>query len=877
MSSDTALSSPKPNDGLGSGSGDDIDSKPKRQRRSYSCGPCKLLKIKCDLTIPCTSCQRFKRTDKCLLHPPQPPSQEELYKIKERRKRTNIKKLRLTNNLVQTFNTNGESLPSLATSITNVSRQITANIDSPMKYSTVDLNRYASIPYPAIHQQTSPPNGLSSIPPPNLPPRYFPNYPATQQPYSQFSHQYLVPLPPIQNQLSFQQSYHPINQQDSHPLSTTLIDQQLAQDKTTLVALSMVDVKRIKRLLPHHFNIFETLIQLYLKSMNDQIMDIMNYEALQEQIKTIYAKFLSINDEDSTKLTSTIEFNVIELRALSLGFILLANGYLFDTSNLNHFLLERSIFKSKQDIMKDWVNISKFIKQKIISYNKITDILYLLDWYFVIKNYYTYSGQIVENYLEFNNLLNYAVLNNQFMEFIEDPDKEQITSSSSEQNSNIMGNDSNQTSSYHHHQQNSSTARISNASEKPYPQSFEFKLLARYWMQLRLVEIEFTFFQYKGSLLSSNQLKTTIVPHKQLLQSLYGDNLSSITNPLVKFAIQVWGLYYKRSRYSTSIKDIIKSYLELYGDILSLYLSEIKEQESLLFSDDGCADLNAVIGPQELDIFLKNQIALTVFIRWLSFIRIETNYFPSLRYTSYLTSMMNLFNHFNMIDEIIRHQSPNQDLVTILIHQYPYHYIRNFYQCLIYQAIFLIILQDFILVNDQKFKMDLKIIYETILSRFESTYSKFANNKTASNHLHQVKFFKTSFNLVSEFNKFLHDNKASSLGDLTELIYQIKMNYISYENWEILINFYFGSRENFMRYIEKIWDLFEFLKGDDSKDIVNGKSNKLRSQNSIPITSSIFLNDQLILDNCNKLTGFEFDSAIVLDYIRTVVEPNIQE
>lgn len=82
----------------------DTTTKPKRQRRSYSCGPCKLLKIKCDLQIPCTACKKFNRVNRCLLQPPQPPSQQELSKIQERKKRTTIKKMKLSNEFVQAYN-----------------------------------------------------------------------------------------------------------------------------------------------------------------------------------------------------------------------------------------------------------------------------------------------------------------------------------------------------------------------------------------------------------------------------------------------------------------------------------------------------------------------------------------------------------------------------------------------------------------------------------------------------------------------------------------------------------------------------------------------------------------------------------------------------
>ena len=39
----------------------------------------------------------------------------------------------------------------------------------------------------------------------------------------------------------------------------------------------------------------------------------------------------------------------------------------------------------------------------------------------ILKNYYDYENMVVENYLEFNNLLNYLVLNNDFINTIEDP------------------------------------------------------------------------------------------------------------------------------------------------------------------------------------------------------------------------------------------------------------------------------------------------------------------------------------------------------------------------------------------------------------------------------------------------------------------------
>lgn len=100
----------------------DTTTKPKRQRRSYSCGPCKLLKIKCDLQIPCTACKKFNRVNRCLLQPPQPPSQQELSKIQERKKRTTIKKMKLSNEFVQAYNVNPNALPSMISTMETTSK-----------------------------------------------------------------------------------------------------------------------------------------------------------------------------------------------------------------------------------------------------------------------------------------------------------------------------------------------------------------------------------------------------------------------------------------------------------------------------------------------------------------------------------------------------------------------------------------------------------------------------------------------------------------------------------------------------------------------------------------------------------------------------------
>lgn len=58
-----------------------------RPRRTYSCGPCKRYKMKCNMELPCRLCVLAKRERDCMLNPPNPPSEEEKTKIARRRLR----------------------------------------------------------------------------------------------------------------------------------------------------------------------------------------------------------------------------------------------------------------------------------------------------------------------------------------------------------------------------------------------------------------------------------------------------------------------------------------------------------------------------------------------------------------------------------------------------------------------------------------------------------------------------------------------------------------------------------------------------------------------------------------------------------------------
>jgi len=136
------------------------------------------------------------------------------------------------------------------------------------------------------------------------------------------------------------------------------------------------------------------------------------------------------------------------------------------------------------------------------------------------------------------------------------------------------------------------------------------------------------------------------------------------------------------------------------------------------------------INLKDIELLIKNQRLLHLFVRWLSFIRIESNYFPSLRYTTYFTTVMNLFNHFNYLDD-----KSNNNVLSMIFNNYSLSNIKLFYQCLVFQGIFLVLLKNALNGNNNypnnnpstslpKFKINLEKIYQFLLHQYQTTLNK---------------------------------------------------------------------------------------------------------------------------------------------------------
>ncbi|EDK43858.1 hypothetical protein LELG_02037 [Lodderomyces elongisporus NRRL YB-4239] len=799
--------------------------KPKRQRRSYSCGPCKLLKIKCDLQIPCASCKKFKRVARCMMQPPQPPSQEELNKIKERKKRSLSKKLKTTGA--------GEA-GHLSDGGENAIASVLLSSDTN---STLDANqtKLKGTRSATLHGESSNPYG--------------------DHPISHITSQY--------EELD-KNTFSKLARQKFKTLAKgDVLNQLLLQDSQKFVDLTMVDIKRIKRLLPKSFQVYERLSQLFTNTLHIISLDVQNFKEITLQSKIVYDKLLSILDGDVRNIGQTFKFNIVELRNLSLFFLILTNGYSFDYEKTSNFLLENRHIYNRVDLMEDWLNIAKFIKSKIMSFNSLTDIIYLMDWYLIIKNYYTFRDILIENYLEFNNLLNHVVLNNEFIAILEDTLEDDQSSSG---NLDVIdkANESN------NNEFISSEKRKISLQNK----SHEFVILAKYWAQIRLTEYEFPFFQYKGSMLVSSRFRNTLVPHKEMLDILYGKDLELSASPLSRYYIKIWSFYFnKKSNRSTDTQGIIRKYLLFYTQVLNLSLQELGDIHKILLQQKMLGQTPRTIERNDLELLVMNQRLLLLFVQYLSFIRVESNYFPSLRYASFFTSMMNLFNHFTLLDDVSGGQ-----LADILMIHMPLYYIRCFYQSLIYQSLFLVLMKYALLHNSRignvSYKVNYAQQYATLLQSFQIISSKFTKSHNIQYKYGDMPLYQKIVGILTDLTNILNaepnggDTQQPGLfefNDFDDVLDNIESS-MSPINWDCLCNTYHGSKDNLYRYAEKVWDLFMYL------------SNKVGEVSTeIYITPEIKFDDEFMKLSEGNFTGFIFNEDTVDQYMKLIVEPNVKD
>lgn len=826
-----------------------MNSQSKRQRRSYSCGPCKLLKIKCDLELPCSACQKFKRESKCHESPPDPPSKEEMVVIQERKQRMSKRRT----------DSRSSAHPSLGYNPDHQHHQFAYNssIQSAQSPAVPIAGGYAIPPYGPNGMAPGPGSGpLSSS---LVPTPFNPSTPTIDIPIlpsSIASCQQLITHPdPLEllNDFFKSKGLRTMSSTEMSELTVVVVSPgkaivapDIEKYNAERMNIAPEDVTILKQIFPNN----ETIIRLFLghfKTFKEDLLELMDYPMLL-RVAMKFNGILATSEDKKTLLVSHFE-----IRTISICLCIFASGLL---------VIPQMVLREKQnnnDIVNQWIMISKKIKTQSKNTESLLGMIYLIAWYFAINNYYHQLHMLLEDHFEFNNLLSTLLFNKIYRE-------------------NIVNED----------------IEVSTMSPEKLPQ---YKACLQYWLRMRIIELDVLYFQYKSSLLQSNNtFRSSAIPDLKTLEVVFGQNLTGLKDDILKYSYRVASGYFNNfsvktkdpnNRYLLSgllgspeseepnplgnkpIKDLLKKYLSVYQTNYEAIGPEIRNLENKVETngtDDFIIDADTII------FYIKNQIALMVFVKWLAFLKIEKSYFASLRYSLYITAMLTMFNHYKFLDDLIdKRSNGNDNLLKNILKYRSAHSLQFIIHCIVLQQLFLITVKNFITrtkteegegEDDSPHVLNLKKYFNIIHEKFTSFFTKFQRDFNDT-YLKLVPLHKHGFNLINELI-VIYDTKVSYEANMeTPEFFELLSKNLTPASLNLLVDLYFGCKTTLFIYFGKLWKFFEFIKTTSKSDVYR-------------ITSTVQFNDEVIFSYTNKFIGLEVTEATVIDYMKTVVDPVLE-
>ncbi|CAK7897976.1 hypothetical protein CAAN1_15S03290 [[Candida] anglica] len=532
---------------------------------------------------------------------------------------------------------------------------------------------------------------------------------------------------------------------------------------------------------------------------------------------------------------------------------------------------------------------SKYISLRILRFDSVNDLVFLTNFFFCVKNYLKYTEQIERHYIEYNQSLSYVLLSEKFIELI--------------------------------------------SERETFPDNKE---ALRAWMRLRSIQVDYPYFETKGTLFTTPQLRDSALPHRKLVKFAFGDDAEG--DSLLAYWLGLWSVYYRRADQSLLVRDVVKSYLELYCDMYSLMGGECRRMERVLGTATGTAgggstvraggvsgtagggstvgtgagasgssssssntskSSNSPISKALLISLARNQTSLFLFVRWLGFVRVEATYYPSLRFASYLTTMANFWNHFLTVVRIGRtngYQSSDGtytpasqfDIIELLSHKVGYTSIHTILRSMTISAVFSACLANFA-------GKEIHTQSERPLNGFEKMYAPLPEHKKDGTFRPvdlTALFLQTSddlsraYDLVNTspyFNRVLR--RLPSMGNPLRLSFQfMQLSKTLYRSstyhgkmrdfadvlaqalddasWKNLGEMHFGSTEGTRRYVEKVYDMLNFLA--ISRDV------------PVLISNSLKFDQDLMDQYRGQFAGLALTRALIDDYMDDIAGPHLE-
>lgn len=841
------------------------------------------------MQLPCATCIKFHRADKCHELPPHPPSEEELSKINQRKliyKNRKRKREEVDTSPSQDHNSYPmhqlhflHRIPIQEPMVLTPQMLDPLSIPVPYNAYQIQLPTHHVVHLGPSHQQHQhqlrlrqhqqhlQAQQLQIQQHPQLqleqhlqlqPQLHFQqpsnlHQDMTTTPYSQPYHtQPALPLSPhFANNFAVQLTASNGPSPTNPPWTTSSMQTRVDSSKDRLHF--DVDLRDILLYLPKNINYFNSLMDRFTGTSTDGSSDA---SIIHKTARNIY---LQITDSKNQK--STIEnWTLDDLRTLSKLFLVLINGLnMSPESYYNSGFLKVNLHSNEATINK-WLLFSKTLRDKAIQASldtnssksldelrkiNIKNARFVLEWYLILKSFFHLSNRIHDNFEEFVRAFNFIRENEYAMEFL----------------------------------------NLHNFYEKYVLHRFKMeedsRVLAVSWFKLRMVEVEFPFLQNNGSMFLYPKICDTIVPNDQMSDIVFQRlQFDPTTCSFYEFQTDIWRVYHRNN---------VSSKESYSFEMIELYMLCFRALNELIkcFRNASCVQEHLLKASEKN--LLKTYAAQWVFTRGTLLVKLdERTYFPLLRIASYLTTQMNKFNFFLYLE--LEQKDREQDssfidnyMLDLDIRSYN---VSVMYIELMNVLIYLATLTNYLALNNggNKRRFQLLSFLRTITyERVEKVLECVKRSKVAT--LGHVGFYGLCSNMIEVILKYIqHVNDFGSFSQETssraimvdgfykepksesaayELMKYLRTNCPKKEDWQCYIVSIFGARDSLSNYIEQLWETFTFI----TEKTPNG---------DIEIVEGLTLNVQLVEKIRNNFLGLEFDENTIKQFVSSMIlEKNV--
>lgn len=374
----------------------------------------------------------------------------------------------------------------------------------------------------------------------------------------------------------------------------------------------------------------------------------------------------------------------------------------------------------------------------------------------------------------------------------------------------------------------------------------EVVAMARVWLLVKILETDISVLGSQGSLqVKFTQLNDTVLPNQIVVAKAFGYDTRLKWVPstlLLEAVLSLSLLFFRKFEEEISVRDLIRRYLTLFLDIAAK-AAPLRAQLSME-EIAAVPDLSPYVGG------IYSMIWLTYLeTRWLTVVKIEQPYFPTLRFAHFVTALMTVFNRVQELDD--RHHDNSGALFETLMRLNKSMVFKQVYLQLCNHALFITV---FNLFRAPNLIVDIDFLCDTIYRTLVIVLAKVRHIEPYC-LIPAIKDTIMATDLLFTFVASLEarDNPEQFILELQQHIGS---------GWQLFVEFTCGSDAMLASHVGQLWRMASYLRD-------NGMT-PLYIAAGMPLNTDFFRKYETAWD------PFTYPRDTVDAYLRDTVDPNLE-